>query len=84
MGGPRHIEGLEIYFFSVLFLNRLLHGEASDGSCQEDGRAGTEYNTEDHGECEALDGVTTDEEDAEEHDESTYRGVDGTGQSAVQ
>ena len=40
-----------------------------DGNCQEDRGEGTEYHTQNHGEGEGADAVTTKEEDAEEYEE---------------
>ena len=60
------------------------HGDVSYRSSNEERRQGTEDNTQNHSEREAADGVTTEDEDTEQHDQGRYRGVDGTSQRLVQ
>ena len=54
---------------SNLFLDLTTHHTVSDRRSNEDGRQRTEDNTEGHGEVKALDAATTDEQDAEQHDQ---------------
>ena len=55
-------------FLLGFFLDLTTHHEIGDGRSNEDGRQRTEDNTQDHGEGEAADAGTTEDEDAEEHD----------------
>ena len=50
-------------------LHLLANHLEGDGGCKEDGRASAEYDTENHGEGETAYGITTKEEDAEEHEQ---------------
>ena len=54
-----------------------------DGGSQEDGRERTEEDTEQHRKREGANGFTTEEEDAEEHQEGGERSHDGTRQRVV-
>ena len=50
-------------------LHLLANHLEGDGGCKENGRASAEYDTENHGEGETAYGITTKEEDAEEHEQ---------------
>ena len=70
--------------FGCLFCLVLLHQRESDGRCNKQRRHRTEHNTQNHSEGEAADGVTTEDEDTQQHNQGTNRGVDGTRQCGVQ
>ena len=53
-------------------------------SSNEDRGESTEYHTENHCEREAADAVTTEDEDTEQYDQCSERGVHGTGQCLIQ
>ena len=63
----QHYAEVSRYFSGLLCL--LANHLEGNGSGKEDGRAGTEDDTENHGESEAAYGITTEEEDAEEHEQ---------------
>ncbi len=68
----------------VVLTDGASHHQEGGGGSDEDGREGTEDNTEDHGEGEAADAVTTKDEDTQQHDQRGHGGVDGTCQGLVQ
>jgi len=68
----------------LLFLDCAAHRQESGGRSDEERRECTEYDTEDHCERERTDRIATEDEDGQEHDQSCYRGVDGTCQRLVQ
>ncbi len=56
-----------------LFSSRHLisHSQISDRRCNEQRRQCTEYNTQNHCECEAADRVTTEDEDTQQYNQCT-------------
>lgn len=54
----------------VLYLF-VLHQHVSDRRCNEQRRQCTEYNTQNHGEREAADGITTEDEDTQQYNQRT-------------
>ena len=58
--------------------------EVGDGGGHEKGGHGAYYHTENHCEHEAADGVTAEDEDADEYEQRGQGGHDGTSQGAVQ
>ena len=70
--------------FHVILTDGATHHEEGGRCCDEDRRQGTEDNTQDHGEGEATDAVTTEDEDTQQYDQRRDRGVDGTSQCLVQ
>ena len=70
--------------FSVVLTDGLTHHEEGGRCRDEDRRQRTEDNTEDHGEGEAADAVTTEDEDTQQHNQRGHGGVDGTCQGLVQ
>ena len=69
---------------SVGLTDSATHHEECRRSSNEDRRERTEDNTENHGEREAADRVTTEDEDTQQYDQRCDRGVDGTSQRLVQ
>ena len=67
----------------LLLLDLATHHAVGDRRSNEDRRQRTEDNTQRHSEGKALDAATTDEQDAEQHDQRRERGVDGTSQRLV-
>ena len=66
-----------------MFANLTTQHDVCDGRSHEDRRQGTYHYTEAHGEGEAADALSTEEEYAEQHDQCRERGVDGTCQRLV-
>ena len=58
--------------------------EVGDRGSHEQGGHGADYYTENHCEHEAADGVTAEDEDADEYEQRGQGGHDGTTQGAVQ
>ena len=57
---------------NLAFTDGLTHSEVSHGSSDEERRQRTEDNTENHGEREAADRVTTEDEDTEQHNQGRH------------
>lgn len=71
-------------FFLVGLLHLVAHDEVCHRGSHEERGEGSEDDTQNHGEREAADAVTSEDEDADEHDERTLSGVERTCQGGVQ
>ena len=67
-----------------LLVHATLEDAVCDRCCTIERAECTDYYTEDHSECERTDGVTTKEEDTEQHEQCRERCHDRTAQSSVE